>query len=60
MRVMLLFRSINKEINSILSFEKDLLHLGKDERTFSHSFIIYVRNHQWDARILITCMQFNT
>ena len=51
MRVISLSRSINKKINNIFSFEKDLLHLEKDERIFSHSLIIYVRNHQWDNRI---------
>ena len=62
MRVISLFRSINKKINNILSFEKDLLHLEKDERMFSHSLIVHVPNHQWDVRIqiLITCMQFDT
>ena len=60
MRVISLFRSINKKINNIFSFEKELWHLEKDERIFSHSLIIHVRNHQWDNRILITCIQFNT
>ena len=60
MRVISLFRSINKKINNILSFEKDFLHLEKDKRIFSHSLIIHVPNHQYDARILIACMQFDT
>ena len=27
---------------------------------FPHSLIIHVPNHQWDARILMACMQFDT
>ena len=60
MRVISLFRSINKNANNISSFEKDLLHLEKDERIFSNSLIIHVPNHQYGARILIACMQFDT
>ena len=30
------------------------------QMSFSHSVIIHVPDHQQDARILITCMQFDT